>query len=296
MIEAVPGAIAAWGGHSMVAPLRSVIVTVPTIPSDPNAWEAFGYIGPVDEEEASREHHDFRALLAAAGCEVLSAGATDPTLQDAIFTFDPSIVTDAGAILCRMGKPLRRAEVDLAEQAYDRLGVPIVGRIHAPGTVEGGDCLWLDERTLVVGRGYRTNAEGIRQLTQLLQPLGVQVVAVDLPHWNGPEECLHLLSFISMVDARLAVVHLPLMAVALVEILREREFTLLEIPEEEYPTQGTNVLATAPRQCILLRENVGTAHLLREAGCTVSLYAGDEISHNRGGGPTCLTRPLLRHD
>jgi N-dimethylarginine dimethylaminohydrolase len=294
MVDAVRESVAAWGGQSMVAPLRRVLINTPTALADPRAWEAFGYPRPVDMAQTRREHDEFRALLAATGCEVIDAGSDDPTLQDAIFTFDPSIVTDAGAILCRMGKPLRRPEVARAEQAYARLGVPIIGRIEAPGTLEGGDCLWLDERTLVVGRGYRTNADGIIQLTRLLQPLGVAVIPVDLPYWHGPDECLHLLSLISLVDTRLAVVYLPLMAVAFVELLRERGFTLLEIPEEEYPSQGTNVLATAPRQCILLRENVGTARLLREAGCTVSLYAGDEISHNRAGGPTCLTRPLLR--
>ena len=294
MVGAVRDTVAAWGGQSMVAPLRRVIVNTPVAARDDHAWKAFGYLRPVDLAKAHREHEAFVALLAESGCEVIAGGSDDPNLQDAIFPFDPSILTDAGAVLCRMGKRLRSPEVVQAEDVYARLGVPIIGRIEAPGTVEGGDCLWLDARTLVVGHGYRTNAEGIRQLTALLRPSGVTVIAVDLPHWHGPEECLHLLSFISLVDTHLAVVHLPLMPVAFVELLREHEFTLLEIPEQEYPTQGTNVLATAPRQCILLRENVGTARLLRDAGCTVVLYAGDEISHNRAGGPTCLTRPLLR--
>jgi dimethylargininase len=283
-----------WGGHSMVAPLRRVLVNAPLAPRDDNAWEDFGYVRPVDYGLALREHQAFCALLSSAGCDVIVGEYDDPERQDAIFTFDPSIITDAGAVLCRMGKQLRRPEVDLAEQAMSRLGIPIAGRIEAPGTLEGGDCLWLDDRTLVVGRGYRTNAEGIRQLREILGQQGVAVVAVDLPHWQGPAECLHLLSFISLVDEKLAVVHLPLMAVAFVELLRERSFTLIEIPEEEYPTQGTNVLATAPRQCILLRENVGTARRLRDAGCDVTFYSGDEISHNRAGGPTCLTRPILR--
>jgi N-dimethylarginine dimethylaminohydrolase len=215
-------------------------------------------------------------------------------LQDAIFPYDPVITTDAGAILCRMGKDLRQDEVALAEQTMANLGIPVVGRIEAPGKVEGGDCLWLDAHTLAVGRGYRTNAEGIRQLGAILATQDVTVIPVDLPHWHGPAECLHLLSLISLLDERLAVVHLPLLATPFVQLLQERGITMVEIPEEEFATQGTNVLATAPRQCIMLRENVETARRLRAAGCEVTVYAGDEISHNRSGGPTCLTRPLLR--
>lgn len=174
------------------------------------------------------------------------------------------------------------------------LGIPIAGRIVAPGRVEGGDTFWLDERTLAVGHGYRTNAAGIDQLRAILAPLGVEVLAFDLPHWHGAGECLHLLSLISMVDVDLAVVYLPLMPVRLLELLHARGVELVEIPEEEFATQGSNVLATGPRRCVLLRENRITAERLRAAGCEVTLYAGDEISHNRTGGPTCLTRPILR--
>lgn len=278
----------------MVAPLWRVLVYPPVAPDAGVSWEAFGYLRPVNHEQALREHRAFCQLLSAAGCDVTAGTLDDPGLQDGIFAFDPAIITDAGAILCRMGKPLREREVALAEQTLTGLGIPITGRITAPGTVEAGDCLWLDARTLAVGRGYRTNAEGIRQLTALLAAQGVAVEAVDLPYWHGPAECLHLLSLISLVDARLAVVHLPLLAVSFIELLRERDIALIPIPEEEFATQATNVLATGPRRCILLRENVQTAQRLHEAGCAVTLYAGDEISHNRTGGPTCLTRPLLR--
>jgi N-dimethylarginine dimethylaminohydrolase len=278
----------------MVAPLRRVLVFPPAPPSDAVSWEAFGYLRPLDHELAAREHAAFRRILSDAGVEVISGEIDDRTLQDAIFPFDPCITTDAGAILCRMGKPLREPEVALAQATLADLGIPVAGRIVAPGRLEGGDCLWLDERTLVVGRGYRTNSEGIRQLAELLAAQDVAVVAVDLPHWHGPGECLHLLSLISLVDERLAVVYLPLMAVALVELLRERGINFVEVPDAEFATQGPNVLAIAPRQCVLLRENPVTAERLRAAGCEVTLYQGDEISHNRTGGPTCLTRPLLR--
>jgi N-dimethylarginine dimethylaminohydrolase len=283
-----------WGGQSAVAPLRRVLLNPPVAPDAGVSWEAFAYRRPIDAALAEREHAALRQILAGSGVEVVAGEIGDPALQDAIFVFDPVIITDAGAILCRMGKPLREAEVALMERTLGALGVPIAGRIVAPGTVEGGDCLWLDRQTLAVGRGYRTNAEGIRQLRAILAPQGVEVVTVDLPHWHGPGECLHLLSLISLLDERLAVVYPPLHSVAFVEELTARGIELVPIPDEEFPTQGCNVLALAPRRCLLLRENVVTAQRLRDAGCEVLTYAGDEISHNRAGGPTCLTQPLLR--
>jgi N-dimethylarginine dimethylaminohydrolase len=278
----------------MVAPLRRVLVYPPVPPAPDVSWQAFGYLRPIDHDRAAREHEAFRRILGEAGIDVITGEIDDGRLQDGIFAYDPVFTTDRGAILMRPAKALRLPEVDLAERVLNDLGVPIAGRISAPGTVEGGDCFWFDERTLAVGLGYRTNAEGIRQLTALLAAQEVEVVWFDLPHWRGRGEVLHLLSVISPVDERMSVVYLPLMPVRLVELLEARDFRLIEVPEEEFATQGTNVLALAPRRVLLLRENVVTAQRLREAGCDFTLFAGDEISHNRAGGPTCLTRPLLR--
>ena len=285
---------AGWGGNSMVWPLRRVLVMPPVLSADEPDWRAFGYLRPMNHRQALDEHGTLRDLLTGTGVEVISGELDDARLQDGIFPFDPSFVTDAGAVICRMGKELRRGEEDLACDILNDLGIPILGRIEPPGTLEGGDCLWLDERTLMIGRGYRTNAEGIRQMTQLVAPQGIEVVPVGLPYWHGPDECLHLLSLISMVDEDLAVVYLPLLEAAFVELLLERGIQLIAIPDSEFPTQGCNVLVTAPRRCILLKENQITAELLSAAGCQVTLYTGGEISHNRAGGPTCLTRPLLR--
>lgn len=283
-----------YGGHTNTAPLRRVLVYPPVAPDDTVSWQAFGYFHPIDQVQAIAEHAAFRQVIAAAGAEVIVGELETPALQDGIFPFDPVIMTDAGAILCAMGKPLRAREVALMEATLRDLGIPITGRIAAPGTVEGGDSFWLDDHTLAVGQGYRTNAEGIRQLGDLLAAQGVGLVVVPLPHWHGPDECLHLLSLISPLDDRLAVVHRPLLPVPFLEELAARGWELIGIPEEEFATQGTNVLALGPRRCLLLRDNVETARRLRAAGCDVTLYTGDEISHNRSGGPTCLTRPLLR--
>ncbi|HET7036544.1 MAG TPA: arginine deiminase family protein [Thermomicrobiaceae bacterium] len=284
----------AWGGQSMVAPLRRVLVFPPVPPGPEVSWEAFGYLRPIDHALAAREHATFRRILQAAGAEVICGEIDEPGLQDAIFPFDPLLTTDQGVILLRPGKDLRLGEVALAERTLAELGVPVVGRIEAPGTLEGGDTLWLDPQTLIVGRSYRSNDAGIEQLRALLAAQGVAVIAYDLPHWHGRGEVLHLLSLISPVDERLAVVYLPLLPARLVELLEARGWDLIEVPDEEFASQGPNVLALAPRRCLLLRENAVTAKRLRAAGCEATVFAGDEISHNRTGGPTCLTRPLLR--
>jgi dimethylargininase len=283
-----------WGGHTVVGSLKRVLVYPPVPHENTVTWEEFGYLRPMDHERATQEHEAFRAILREAGAEVITGEIDNPHLQDAIFPFDPVMITNAGAILLRMGKPLRELEVELAEETMRDLGIPVIGRIESPGKVEGGDCLWIDQHTMAVGRGYRTNEEGIRQLREILTPLGVDVLAYDLPHWNGPAECLHLLSLISMVDDHLAVVYKPLMATAFVEELDRRGIAFVEVPEDEFASQGPNVLALGPRKCLILEENVKTIKRLRDAGCEVITYQGQEISHNRTGGPTCLTRPILR--
>ena len=283
-----------WGGQSVVDRLRRVLVYEPIAPDEHVSWEEFGYFRPIDQDQATSEHAAFRQILTDFGTEVVTAAIGDAQLQDAIFPFDPVIITDQGAILGRMGKELRRREVDLMRETLTDMGIPIAGEIAAPGTFEGGDSFWLDERTLAIGRGYRTNSEGIEQMRAILAPMGVQVITVDLPYWHGPDECLHLLSLISLLDSDLAVVYLPLLTVEFVKELKARNIQLVEIPDHEFPTQGCNVLALEPRRCLVLEENVVSIQRLREAGCEVLTYQGTEISHNRSGGPTCLTRPLLR--
>lgn len=241
----------AWGGQSMVASLRRVLVRAPAPPVTAEEFTDFGYPHAVDHARAEREHEAFRAMLEDAGTDVIVSGPDETGLLDAIFAYDPSLMTDAGAVLLRPGKALRLPEVALAERSYAELGIPIVGRIEAPGTVEGGDTLWLDERTLAVGRGYRTNDDGIRQLRALLAPHDIDVLTVDLPHWRGPNECLHLMSFISPIAERLAVVYLPLMSVPFVEELQRRGWSFIEVPDEEFDTHGCNVLTLAPMRVLV---------------------------------------------
>lgn len=283
-----------FGGQSMVAPLRRVMVRRPAPPASSEQWRDFGFLHPVDHGLSLQQHDAFAGLLSGAGVEVVVEETDDAGALDAIFAYDPSYVTDAGAILLRMGKPLRLHETDLHAATYARLGIPILGRIEPPGTVDGGDALWLDEQTLAVGRGYRTNDAGIAQLSALLTPLGVTVIPVALPHWRGPAECLHLMSMISPVAPNRAVVYLPLMATPFVELLRERGWRFIEVPDEEFDSLGCNVLALGHNRCVAASGNPITRERLEASGFEVMTYDGSEISLNRAGGPTCLTRPLWR--
>jgi N-dimethylarginine dimethylaminohydrolase len=278
----------------MSAPMRRVLVRCPAPPASEEQWRSFGFARAVNQAQAREEHSAFVQILTDAGVDVEVETGDAAGMLDAIFSYDPSIMTDRGAILLRPGKRLREAEVALHEATYARLGIPIAGRIEPPGTVEGGDTLWLDERTLSVGRGYRTNDAGVDQLRAILAEQGVSVMTVELPHWHGPEECLHLMSVISPVAPNIAVVYPPLMPVSFLDELRAREWRLVEVPDSEFLSLGCNVLALDPETCLMIEGNATTHTALEALGHRVLSYLGDEISHNREGGPTCLTRPILR--
>jgi dimethylargininase len=238
------------------------------------------------------EHEAFRALLVDGGVDVVIAATPHALDPDAIYVYDLALVTDEGAVMLRPGKEGRRGEVEVMAADFVEAGLPIAGRLTAPAMAEGGDTLWLDERTLLVGRGYRTNAEGIRQLAEALP--GVDVVEFDLPHLRGAGEVLHLMSLLSPLDVDLAVAYPPLMPVRLMELLAERSIAIVEVPDEEFETMGPNVLALGPRVALALEGNNETRRRMEKAGVDVRVYRGDEISRKGDGGPTCLTRPLLR--
>ncbi len=284
-----------YGSQSMVAPLRRVLMRRPDqsfAVDDPERWH---YTSRPDLAIAQQEHDALAGILRRAGAEVIEHTSPQPDRADAIFVFDPALVTDHGVIMLSMGKDLRRGEEQAMAQRFAELGIPVIAALEGGARAEGGDLLWLDHDTLVVGLGFRTNAEGLIQLRAALEPIGVTVVPVDLPYYTGPEACLHLLSLISLVDYDLAVVYPPLLAVSFYQELRRRNIRLIEVPEAEFATMGTNVLALAPGECLMLAGNPITQALLEAAGCEVLTYKGDEISLKAEGGPTCLTRPLLRH-
>ena len=258
-------------------------------------WEDLRFTAPPDLDRAVREHDLFVAALNAAGAQVHSLPRDDKTTLDSIYVRDATVVCERGLILCRMGKSQRGEEPAAQERAATtgRLPAAICGRIEPPGQLEGGDVVWLDRRTLVVGRGYRTNADGIRQLRAMLGS-GVDVVEVPLPHWHGEHDVMHLMSLISPVDHDMAVVYSRLLPVPFREWLLDRGMHFVEVPDEEFESMGTNVLALAPKRCLMLAGNPRTRAALERAGAEVVEYEGTEISVKGAGGPTCLTRPLER--
>jgi N-dimethylarginine dimethylaminohydrolase len=246
---------------------------------------------------AITEYNEFVALVQASGAEIHWIEDGGDGLADAMFTHDPSLVTKQGAILLRMGKPLRADEPELHRTFYKTQGIPILGIIEAPGQLEGGDCIWVDDRTLAVGRGVRSNEAGIRQLQALLQPLDVDVLGFDLPLWQGFDACLHLMSIMSPLAEKLALVHRPLFPVAFWQLLVDRGYRLLEAPAQEFQASNglnLNVLPTRPGELIMVEGFPETKELMEAAGCTVRTFRGEALCIACEGGPTCLTRPILR--
>ena len=279
----------AFGVRSMVAPLRRVAVRPPSRRGD---YEVAHWAHPLDLDLLEVQHAHFTALLQRLGCLVEILPPTDD-MPDACFVYDPAFVVPDGVIELRGAKAVRAGEPPVLAAQLAELGVPTVGRLMAPATADGGDMLWLDDRTLAVGRTYRTNQAAIDQLRAILAGQGIDVEAFDMPHDQGPEFCLHLMSVVSPVREDLAVVYQRLAPVALLQALRARGIATVSVPEEDYPTLGCNVLAVAPGVAVLADGNDATAALLRQRGVEVHEYDASEI--NKGeGGPTCLTRPVLR--
>ncbi len=257
-------------------------------------WHALGFTAAPDFARAIDEYEQFAAALRAGGADVHMLPRASGVGLDSIYVRDAAVVCDRGVILCGMGKPQRLGEPAAQEAALRALGYPIAGAIQPPGRLEGGDVVWLDERTMAVGRGYRTNDDGIAQLRQLLGGSIDELIVVALPHWRWPGDVFHLMSIVSPVDRDLAVVYSPLMPVSFRERLLSRGMRLVEVPDEEFESMGANVLATAPRRCVMVEGNPTTRRRLEQAGAQVVEYEGREISLKGGGGPTCLTRPLQR--
>ncbi|HEX4628920.1 MAG TPA: arginine deiminase family protein [Gemmatimonadales bacterium] len=287
------------GGQNEVGRLRQVAVkhVRDAFASDARIareWQALHYLACPDYSAALTEYAQFLEVLRDAGADVRCVPANDAVGLDSLYVRDAAVVCDRGVILCNMGKPARRGEPDALDAAFGALDLPILGRISNPGRLEGGDVLWIDERTLAVGRGYRTNDEGIRQLQALLGDAIDELVVVPLPHWRGPSDVFHLMSLASPLDRDLCLVYAPLMPVPFRETLLARGIELVEVPDAEFPTLGCNVLALAPRRVAAVAGNPGTRSRLERVGVEVREFPGREICLKGGGGPTCLTRPLWR--
>ena len=275
-----------YGCESMTGELRRVLVRAP---SDLRDWEACGWRAEPDPAGIAREHEALCAILERAGAEVVLAESPSEN-ADAVYVFDPALVTERGAILLNPGKELRRAEPAALAQDFERVGVPVAGSLSGDEWAEGGDLIRLDERTLLAGRGYRTNSDGIWALER---QTGLETLVFDLPHWHGPGEVMHLLSLLSPLAPDLVVAYPPLLPTRLAQLLDERGIEIVPVPDEEFETMGSNVLALAPRAALVVNGNPETRRRLERAGVEVEVYEGAELSKG-DGGPTCLTAPLLR--
>lgn len=257
-------------------------------------WAPLNYLAEPQFEKALEEYNEFQSNFQASDIQLREFGHDDTVQIDSMYCRDAAIATDHGMIICNMGKGARLNEPQVQEAAFTAAGIPVLGRIEGLGTVEGGDVAWLDEKTLAVGHTYRTNSDGISQLKALLEPNGIEVITVDLPHYKGPSDVFHLMSILSPVAKDLAVIYSPLMPVSFRKELTQRGFQFVEVPDEEFESMGCNVLALAPRKCLMVTGNPITESRLKAAGCEVISYTGKEISVKGGGGPTCLTRPMYR--
>ncbi|ALX47811.1 dimethylarginine dimethylaminohydrolase family protein [Lentibacillus amyloliquefaciens] len=257
-------------------------------------WRTFNYIDVPNYDKALAEYHAFIRILKTHVDQIDYLPTTNQTGLDSIYAHDPVKFTRDGAIILKSGKSIRQAEAAEMKAYLIEQAIPIIGELTGDAVGDGGDLVWLDDSKLAIGLGYRTNREAIRQLKRITEPFVDNFIEVPLPHDRGEDECLHLMSIISIVDQDLAVVYSPLMPVFFRKYLLEQGFTLIEVPADEYETLGCNVLALAPRICVLPSENEQTRQKLEHAGATVYEYEGNEISYKGTGGPTCLTSPVIR--
>jgi N-dimethylarginine dimethylaminohydrolase len=257
-------------------------------------WSDLNYLGEPDFKKAIQEYDEFHSILKNENINVHQFSPSAILTLDSMYCRDASIVTDFGIVLCQMGKQQRQQEPKACESDYINDGFTVLGKITGKGQLEGGDVAWIDDRTLAVANGYRTNDEGFRQLSALLNPHGIETMQVDLPHYKGTSDVFHLMSIFSPIDKKKAVVYSPLMPVRFRKYLLDRGFQLIEVPDEEFESMGCNVLAVAPSKCIMVKGNPITKQRILNAGCSLVEYDGQEISVKGGGGPTCLTRPLRR--
>jgi N-dimethylarginine dimethylaminohydrolase len=283
----------------MVGTLQRVLVCLPRTAGWNQAewiarWCELGFLHAPNFEKAHAQHAALVRELQSADAEVVALPPRDDLSLDAVYAHDASLPTDFGLILMRPGKSNRVTEARHHGASCEAQGIPILGTITSPGTTEAGDILWLDSKTLLIGHGYRTNGAGIAQMRALLGAYGVEVLSAPLPYGPGPSACLHLMSLISMLDEHTALVDLPWLAVETVELLKSRGLQFIPIDDSERDSLACNILALGGRRLLAIEENHKTNERLRQAGFDVRTFPGSEICINGSGGPTCLTRPLLR--
>ncbi|WP_395688815.1 dimethylarginine dimethylaminohydrolase family protein [Aestuariivirga sp.] len=257
-------------------------------------WKDLNFHSRPDLANAKREYAQVEKILASTGAEIIKLPGGEGLTLDSIYTHDALIVTPRGLVKPRMGKAQRRKEAAINGAALEAHGLPIAGEITGEGKIEGGDLVWIDRFTLLAGVGYRTNLEGLRQLGELAGP-DVEILWFDMPHYKGRSDVFHLMSCLSPLDHDLAVVYPPLMAARQIEFLEARGIDFVEVPQEEFDTMGCNVLALGPRHAMMVEGNPETERRMKAKGVRVEVIKGTDICRKGEGGPTCMTRPLVRN-
>jgi len=288
-----------FGCQDMTKPIKRILIKHPNSAYKTQAnideqAKNLNYFGTPNFEQAINDYNKFLNILKSFDIEIHNLPVDNKTSLDSIYTHDPCLISNSGVILCSMGKQLRKSEPEMIANYFSSIGIPIAGEITPPGNLEGGDIVWIDDRTVAVGVGYRSNLEGINQLKSILGSDVDTIIPVDLPHWTGPDDCLHLMSNVSPIDSNLFLVYSRLLPVSFRQYLLDRKIELIEVPDEEYDSMGCNVLAIAPKKVIMLSGNLITEQRLKDADVEVHTYDGSEISIKGAGGPTCLTRPFYR--
>ena len=283
----------------MVDPLRRVIMKSPvTAWKDTNNvkkhWKDLHFISQPKFDKAVLQYNQLISLIESFGTEILMLPKNDETNLDSIYTHDAGIATSEGIVICNMGKEVRKNEPKALKNYLLENNIPIIGEIKDPGIIEGGDFIWINERTVAVGEGYRTNKKGIQQLRDILANQVDDIISVPLPHWLGPENCLHLMSNVSPIDDNLFLIYPKLLPVKFIKFLKSQNIKLIKVPDKEYESMACNVLPLAPKKCIMMAGNPITKTLLESNNVEVFTYDGSEISLKGAGGPTCLTRPIYR--
>ena len=288
-----------FGAQNMVSPLKKVLMKKPQRFMSKVNKKKWNYTSPLNQNLINENYKDFYEIIKKFGTEIIELHLENENeeLCDSIFTHDPSLVLDEGSIILNMGKQLRVNETSAHEKFYKSINIPIIGKIKNEGTMEGGDCLWINNKTLIVGESYRTNRKGIEQLREILKLLNIKLIPIKLPINNNKTSCFHLMSIISMLDNDLAIGYEKLLPSDLKKILKTYGIKLLNIPEDEYcesKSLAVNILALSPRILVTINGYPKTLDLLSKFGCKINLFPGSELCIKAEGGPTCLTRAIWR--
>ena len=292
-----PGEKAFFGVSSMTNRLATVGMLRPMKAlktADPKKWH---YGNSFDPTKINDNYSSFTKILTDLDVKILWMESKNNENADSIFTYDASFMTPRGAILLLPGKPLRKGEEKIHEAFYKKNNIPIIGRLSGSASAEGGDIFWVDKETVVIGKSFRTNQEGIEQIKRIFNAFNVIVFSFDLPFFLGSEACLHMMSLISLVDDKKALTYKTLLPIGLVQLLEKKGYDLIEAPEDEFISSeglNINVLAIKPGECVMISGFPKTKKTLENNGVNVHTFEGNSLCIGCEGGPTCLTRPILR--